>query len=55
VAPVVYKIDDIKKVLDEKCDRNSTGWIQAGVDNWGSSKYLDNFFLRPADPEKYKP
>jgi ribose transport system substrate-binding protein len=55
VAPVTYKIDDIKKVLDEKCDRNSTGWIEAGVDNWGGAKYLDNFFLRPADPEKYKP
>lgn len=55
VAPVTYKIDDIKKVLDEKCDRNSTGWIEAGVDNWGGPKYLDNFFLRPADPEKYKP
>lgn len=55
VGPVTYKVDDIKKVLDENCDRNSTGWIHPGIEVWGGKAYLDNFFLNPADPEAFKP
>lgn len=55
VAPVVKTFDDIKVALDENCDRNSTGWLHPGIEVWGGKEYLDNFFLRPADPEKYKP
>lgn len=55
VAPVVYTFEDIKKALNEDCDRNSTGWIHPGIEVWGGKQYLDNFFLRPADPEQFKP
>ena len=55
VAPVSYDYASIKAALPENCDRNSTGWIHPGIEVWGGRKYLDNFFLRPADPEKYKP
>ena len=55
VAPVVSTYEDIKAILDEDCDRNSTGWLHVGVDRWGGKDYLDQFFLRPADPEDYKP
>lgn len=55
VDPVTVGFDEIKAVLDENCDRNSTDWLQVGVDNWGGKEYLDNFFLRPADPEAYTP
>lgn len=55
VDPVTVKYEDIEAVLDENCDRNSTDWLHVGVDSWGSKKYLDNFFLRPADPEEYTP
>jgi ribose transport system substrate-binding protein len=55
VGPVTYTFDDIKKALNEDCDRNSTGWIHPGIAVWGGKEYLDNFFLRPADPEQYKP
>lgn len=55
VAPVTTKYDEVKKLLDENCDRNSTGWLHVGTENWGSPKYLDQFFLRPANPEEYKP
>lgn len=41
--------------IGEDCDRNSTDWYNPGIDIWGSSDYLDNFFLRPADPEAYDP
>jgi len=55
VGPVTYTFEDIKKTLNEDCDRNSTGWIHPGIEGWGGKQYLDNFFLRPADPEQFKP
>lgn len=55
VKPVKFTFDDIKKRLNENCDVNSEKWENVGVENWGSKAYLDQFFLRPADPEKFKP
>ncbi len=56
VDSVKINFDDLKKVLNEDCDGNSDKWLNVGPANWGSSKeYLDKFFLRPADPEAYKP
>ena len=55
VGPVTTKYDDVKALLEENCDRNSTGWLEVGPENWGGKQYLDQFFLRPADPEQYKP
>jgi len=55
VPPVTFTYEDIKAALDEKCDRNSVGWLTPGIEIWGGKKYLDNFFLHPADPEAYKP
>ncbi len=47
--------EDVTKMLAESCNEESDKWQNVGVDRWASSAYLDNFFLRPADPEKYKP
>lgn len=55
VPTVKVDYDDIVKILDENCDRNSTDWLHVGIDAWGGTSYLDQFFLRPADPEKYDP
>jgi ribose transport system substrate-binding protein len=55
VPPVTIKYEDVKVLLDENCDRNSTGWYMPGIEVWGGKAYLDNFFLRPADPEAFKP
>lgn len=55
VAPVVYTSDDIQKRVDANCDRNSTAWLEPGIETWGGKEYVDNFFYRPADPEKFKP
>jgi len=56
VDSVKINFDDLKKVLNEDCDGSSDKWLNVGPANWGSSKeYLDKFFLRPADPEAYKP
>ena len=55
VPSVMVEYEEIEELLDEDCDRNSTEWLNVGVDRWGGPDYLDNFFLRPADPEKYDP
>lgn len=55
VPSVMIEYEEIEALLDEDCDRNSTEWLNVGVDRWGGPDYLDNFFLRPADPEKYDP
>jgi ribose transport system substrate-binding protein len=49
------KYEDVAAKLGEDCSETSDKWFTVGADRWGSKAYLDNFFLRPADPEKYKP
>jgi len=53
--PQVLKFDELTKVLDESCNENSDGWYNVGPESWASKAYLDQFFLRPADPEAFKP
>jgi ribose transport system substrate-binding protein len=53
--PQTMTFDDLTKVLDENCNEDSDGWYNVGAENWASKAYLDQFFLRPADPEAYKP
>lgn len=45
---------DVKNMMGVDCDENNKLWAHVGPDVWASKEYLDNFFLRPADPEKYK-
>ena len=47
--------EDVKAMMGEDCDENNKLWAHVGPEVWGSKEYLDNFFLRPADPKKYKP
>lgn len=53
--PQILEKDELMKVLDENCNEDSDGWYNVGAEVWASKEYLDNFFLRPADPEKYDP
>ena len=46
---------DLTKVLDENCSVDSDAWYTVGVEKWAGKDYLDQFFLRPADPEAYDP
>jgi len=55
VPPRKITFADVEAMMGEDCDRNSTDWYNPGIDVWGSADYLDNFFLRPADPEAYDP
>ena len=53
--PQVLTFEELSKVMDENCNEDSDGWYTVGVEKWAAKAYLDNFFLRPADPEAYKP
>ena len=54
VDVIPFGKDDVKKMMGEDCDENNKLWAHVGIETWGGKKFLDNFFLRPADPEKYK-
>lgn len=53
--PRILEKNQLMKVLDANCNEESDGWYNVGTEVWASKDYLDNFFLRPADPEKYDP
>ncbi len=52
---VPFDKEDVKSYMGTDCDENNKLWAHVGPEVWGSQKYLDQFFLRPANPEKYKP
>jgi ribose transport system substrate-binding protein len=47
--------DDLVKAIPENCSESSDKWFNVSQVRWGGKEYLDQFFLRPADPEKFKP
>ena len=53
--PQILTFDQLSKVMDENCSEDSGGWYNVGIENWAGKAYLDQFFLRPADPEAYDP
>jgi ribose transport system substrate-binding protein len=55
VEPARLNYDDVAKALGEDCSESSDKWFTVGQARWASKDYLDQFFLRPADPEKFKP
>lgn len=55
VDPIRLTYDDVKKLVPENCSEDSDKWLNVGIEKWGGKAYLDQFFLRPADPEKFKP
>lgn len=56
VDPVKLTFDDLKAVMNEDCSVDTAEWLKVGAKRWGyDPSYLDDFFLRPADPKAYKP
>lgn len=56
VDPVKLTHDDLKAVMKEDCSVDTAEWLKVGAKRWGyDAAYLDDFFLRPADPKAYKP
>jgi ribose transport system substrate-binding protein len=56
VDPIMLTMDDVKAKLGEDCDAQTSTWWAVGPAKWGQDPaYLNQFFLRPADPAAYKP
>ena len=55
VDPVVVTHEEVMEMLPEDCDETAGNWLNMGGDVWASAEYLDQFFVNPADPTKYKP
>jgi ribose transport system substrate-binding protein len=53
--PVSMNKEEMLAAIPEDCSEDSDGWYHPGIDKWASNEYLDQFFLRPADPTKYDP
>ena len=53
--PQVMTYEQLEKAVPEDCSEDSDQWYNVGANNWASKEYLDQFFLRPADPEAFKP
>lgn len=53
--PLKFTYQDLEKVMPADCNEDSDKWTQVGAERWASKTFLDKFFLRPADPEKFKP
>jgi len=53
--PFSINYDELTKVIDENCSVDDGGWFNVGVEKWAGKADLDQFFLRPADPEAYDP
>lgn len=53
--PHTMDFEQLKAFLDEDCNVDSDGWYNVPIEQWAGKEYLDNFFVRPADPEAYDP
>jgi ribose transport system substrate-binding protein len=53
--PFMMDKEQMLAAIPEDCSEESDKWYHVGVEAWAGKGYLDNFFLRPADPEKYDP
>ena len=53
--PITMSKDEMMAAIPEDCSEDSDGWYHPGIEAWGGKEFLDQFFLRPADPEKFKP
>ncbi|MFN7595258.1 MAG: hypothetical protein ACK5PT_00560, partial [Cereibacter sp.] len=47
--------DQMMAAIPADCSEQSDQWYHPGIEAWAGKAFLDNFFLRPADPEAYDP
>ena len=53
--PIAMSKEEMMAAIPEDCSEDSDQWYEPGIDKWAPASFLDNFFLKPADPEKYDP
>lgn len=51
--PVMMTKEEMLAAIPDDCSEQSPGWYHPGIEAWAGKEFLDNFFLRPADPEAY--
>jgi len=54
-TPIRMDKAQMMAAIPENCSEDSDAWYHVGVEKWAGKAYLDQLFLRPADPEAYKP
>ncbi len=54
-TPIMMDRDQMMAAIPADCSEQSDQWYHPGIEAWAGKEYLDNFFLRPADPEAYDP
>jgi ribose transport system substrate-binding protein len=54
-TPVMMNKDEMLAAIPADCSVDSDQWYHPGIEAWAGKAFLDNFFLRPADPEAYDP
>jgi len=52
-TPIMMSKEQMLEAIPEDCSEQSSGWYHPGAEVWASKEFLDNFFLRPANPEEY--
>ena len=52
-TPITMSKEEMLAAIPEDCSEDSDGWYHPGIEAWAGKAYLDQFFLRPADPEAY--
>jgi ribose transport system substrate-binding protein len=53
-TPIKMDKAQMMAAIPEDCSEDSDAWYHVGVEAWAGKAFLDQFFLRPADPEAYK-
>lgn len=53
--PVMMTREEMLEAIPADCSEQSDQWYHPGIEAWAGTAFLDNFFLRPADPAAYDP
>ncbi|MBW3098949.1 ABC transporter substrate-binding protein [Pseudohoeflea coraliihabitans] len=53
--PIMMDREQMMAAIPEDCSEQSDQWYHPGIEAWAGKDFLDQFFLRPADPEAYDP
>lgn len=54
-SPFMMTREQMLEAVPEDCSEDSDAWYHPGIEAWAGKDFLDQFFLRPADPEAYDP
>ena len=53
--PLSMNKEEMLAAIPADCSEDSDQWYHPGAEEWAGKAFLDNFFIKPADPEAYDP